>query len=88
MATKLQNPLKRELSVRGRPFNVTISPTGLKLVGKGRRKGLELLWEDLIDGDAALATALRASLAATLEPAKSLVEPERNKVARGRRRRT
>jgi hypothetical protein len=41
---------------------LTISPEGLKLVEKGRRKGHELAWEALVSGDAALATALNASL--------------------------
>ena len=63
MATKLDKTLKREVSIRGKPFVVTISPNGLKLVGKGRRRGLELAWEDLVSGDAALATALNASVA-------------------------
>jgi hypothetical protein len=40
---------------------VTISPQGLKLTEKGRRKGQELAWKDLVTGDAALATALNAS---------------------------
>jgi hypothetical protein len=73
MATKLDKTLKREISVHGRPFVVSISPDGLKLVGKGRRKGLELSWEDLTSGDAALATALNASVAEglTLAPSAS-----------------
>ncbi len=63
MATKLDKTLKREISIRGKAFVVSISPAGLKLVGKGRRKGLELAWEDLVSGDAALASALNASIA-------------------------
>ena len=62
MATKLDRPLKRELDVDGEPYMLTISPEGLKLVPKGRRKGQELAWKDLISGGAALATALNASL--------------------------
>lgn len=71
MPTKLQNDLKRELTIGGKNFVVTVSPQGLKLVGKGRRKGLEIHWEDLVSGDAALAIALNASLDANLhlEPA-------------------
>ena len=41
---------------------LTIAPDGLKLVPKGRRKGYELAWQDLVSGQAALATALNASL--------------------------
>ena len=62
MATKLEKPLKRELNLDGEAYIVMISPEGLKITQKGRRKGLELSWKDLISGDAALASALRASV--------------------------
>jgi hypothetical protein len=62
MATKLEKALKRELDIGGEPYMLTIAPEGLKLVQKGRRKGLELTWKDLVSGEAALATALNASL--------------------------
>jgi hypothetical protein len=62
MATKLEKPLKREVQVDGKPYMLTISPQGMKLVPKGRRKGHEIAWKDLVSGDAALATALNASL--------------------------
>jgi hypothetical protein len=63
MATKLEKPLKRELSIDGKPYMLTIEPLGMKLVPKGKRKGQELTWETLISGEAALAKALNASLA-------------------------
>ena len=63
MATKLDKALRREVSIAGEPYMVTISPDGLKLVPKGKRKGLELAWKALVSGEAALATALNASLA-------------------------
>jgi hypothetical protein len=63
MATKLDKPLKREVSIDGAAYMLTISPEGLKLVPKGHRKGLELGWKALISGEAALATALNASVA-------------------------
>ena len=62
MTTKLDGPLKRELNINGEPYTLTISPERLHLVRKGRRKGYELAWADLVSGDAALATALNASL--------------------------
>ena len=62
MATKLEKPLRREIDVKGAPYIVTISPEGLKLTGKGKRKGLEIAWVDMLSGQAALATALNASL--------------------------
>ncbi len=63
MATKLEKELKREVSLKGKPYVVRIDPDGLKLTEKGRRKGVELKWSDLVSGDAALAAALNASVA-------------------------
>ena len=63
MATVLDKPLKREVMIGKEPFTVTISPLGLKLTEKGHRRGIELAWKDLVNGEAALATALNASLA-------------------------
>ncbi len=62
MTTRLEKTIKRELTLKGQPYIVAISPEGLKLTLKGRRKGLELTWEALAGGDAALAVALNASL--------------------------
>jgi hypothetical protein len=62
MATKLDRPLKREIQVAGKPYMLTITPEGLKLVPKGKRKGQELTWSALVSGEAALAAALHASL--------------------------
>jgi hypothetical protein len=68
MTTKLEGPLKRELDVGGAPYTLTISPDGLNLVPKGRRIGYALAWPDLVSGEAALATALNASLARAPKP--------------------
>ena len=62
MATKLEKALKREVQIGEQPYMLTIDPQGLKLVPKGKRNGLELAWSALISGDAALATALNASV--------------------------
>ncbi|HYN11053.1 MAG TPA: hypothetical protein VET51_00225 [Burkholderiales bacterium] len=62
MATKLEKPLKREVLVDGKPYMLTLTPEGLKLVPKGKRKGQEISWRALVSGEAALATALNASL--------------------------
>ena len=62
MATKLDKTLKREIDISGNPFMLSISPERLKIVPKGKRNGLEIAWKDLVSGDAALATALNASL--------------------------
>lgn len=65
MTTKLARPFKRELEVNGEKYTLTLDPDGLKLVAKGRRKGIELKWEAIVGGDAALASALNAQLEAT-----------------------
>jgi hypothetical protein len=60
--TPLDGPLKRQLMLDGVAFTLTLDADGLRLVEKGKRNGLELRWRDLVNGDAALASALRASL--------------------------
>jgi hypothetical protein len=62
MATRLDKPIKRELEIDGRTYMVTVSPEGVKVVEKGKRKGQELSWSALVSGDAALAAGLQASL--------------------------
>lgn len=68
MTTQLSGDLKRELMIDGHAYIVTLSPTGFTLAMKGRRKGLELKWIDLVSGEAALAKALNASLTANIVP--------------------
>jgi hypothetical protein len=68
MTTKLEGNLKREVVIGGTAYTVTLSPAGFTLLVKGRRKGLEIAWADLVSGDAALATALNKSLTANLAP--------------------
>lgn len=62
MTTKLNSAFKRELDVNGEKYTLTLSPEGFKLVQKGKRKGIELNWASLVGGEAALATALNATL--------------------------
>jgi len=62
MTTKLDKPLKREIQIAGKPYMLTVTPEGLKLVPKGKRNGHELTWDALVSGEAALAAALNASL--------------------------
>ena len=42
MTTKLEGSLRREVEVDGALYTLTITPEGLALVPKGRRKGYEL----------------------------------------------
>ena len=64
MPVMLDKVLKRELALGGTHYVLTISPEGFKLAPKGRRIGVELAWQDLLNGEAALAVALNASLQA------------------------
>jgi hypothetical protein len=64
MMTPLDKPLRREVQIGDETYTLTLDPEGLKLVLKGHRKGVDLRWADLVNGDAALAKALQASLAA------------------------
>ena len=62
MTTKLNAPFKREIDLEGEKYTVTLTPEGFKLVQKGKRKGTELTWKSILNGDAALAHALNASV--------------------------
>ena len=82
MMTRLGMPLKRELLIQGQSYRLTISQLGLQLARKGHRKGYELSWLDFVNGEAALATALNATLAANRR-----VKPERPRRIGGKSRR-
>lgn len=76
MTTRLEKELRREIDIGGKPYTVTLSPEGIRLTGKGRRKGHELRWQDWVSGEAALAVALNASLRETAAPSSNAkVEP-------------
>lgn len=88
MATVLVRELKRRITVEGADYTVTVDPDGLRLTGKGKRKpAVELRWLDLLNGEAALAVALNASLSprrpAVAEPATQA--PADGAIQRGQR---
>ena len=58
MATKLDKLLKREIDIDGKPYMVTLSPDGVKLTEKGKRKGLGVSWKGLANGESATALSL------------------------------
>ena len=62
--TPLHSTLKRALTIDGRDYVLTLNETALKLTLKGKRNGVELSWSQLVNGEAALAVALHASLGA------------------------
>lgn len=63
--TPLDKPLRRSLDIGELSYTLLLDADGLKLTEKGKRKGVELKWTDLVSGDAALAAALQASVAAS-----------------------
>jgi hypothetical protein len=80
MTTCLDKTIKRALAIKGRDYVVALSPESIKVTLKGHRSGVELRWIDLISGDAALATALQASLgkfSGELTPASTKRKPRR-----------
>jgi hypothetical protein len=79
MTTPLDSVLKRELTIGGEPYTLTISPEGFSLTIKGHRNGLDIAWADLVGGDAALATALNASLTANIVPRGKPAAPSKAK---------
>jgi hypothetical protein len=66
MVTPLERPLRRAVLVDGKPYVVTLTPTGVRIVPKGRRKGQEVSWQDILSGE----TALQAQLVESLRNAK------------------
>ena len=69
--TELKSALTRELVIGKSVYKLTIAPQGFKLVQKGKRNGVEIAWYDLVNGDAAMAVALRASLQAPTAKARA-----------------
>jgi hypothetical protein len=67
MTTKLDKALKREVTVDGVAYTVTIAPEGLKVVEKGKRNGNELSWHSIVSGDAKLAEDLKLSVDASAD---------------------
>lgn len=51
MTTKLDKPLKREVQIGDKAYTLTIDATGLKLVEKGHRKGVEVDWTEIAGRD-------------------------------------
>jgi hypothetical protein len=74
MATRLDKTIKRELELAGQLYTVSMSPEGVRIVQKGKRKGHEMSWETLLSGDA----ELRRDLNMTLDMYDALSDPNEN----------
>jgi hypothetical protein len=59
--TPLDKALKRQLVIDGKSYTLSLDAEGFKLTEKGRRLGINVAWKDVVNGDAALASALNAS---------------------------
>jgi hypothetical protein len=55
--------LKLTVRIRGEPYYLTVSAQSFKLVRKGRREAIELPWSAFASEDAAMLSALHASIA-------------------------
>jgi hypothetical protein len=64
MTTALMKPLKRAIQIGGADYVLTITPEGLTLTPKGKRKGQSHSWDSLLSGEASLSAALDASVRA------------------------
>lgn len=64
MITVLDRPLRRQVTIDGQPYVVTISPEGVRVILKGRRKGPTIPWSDILSGAVTLDAQLIGSLAA------------------------
>ena len=65
MPTKLERTIKREIDVDGKPYTVVISPAGIKVTEKGKRKGHDVSWKSIVSGDTTLVEDLKISVDAT-----------------------
>jgi hypothetical protein len=48
VTTLLSRQLAREVIIAGAPFKVVVSPSGVRISEKGRRKGVEIPWDALL----------------------------------------
>lgn len=62
MIPMLDHTIKREIRLGRALYTVSMSPDGVKIAPKGRRKGHEITWQALLSGDAELTQQLRMSV--------------------------
>ena len=74
MATKLDKLLKREIDIDGKPYMIALSPDGVKLTEKGKRKGLGVSWKGLANGESATALSLTGGSSDSESEAESAAE--------------
>ena len=55
--------VKLTVRIRGEPYYLAVTAQSFKLVRKGKREGIELPWSAFASEDAAMLSALHASIA-------------------------
>jgi hypothetical protein len=48
MVTKLDKPIRREITINGEPYVLTIAPDGMRLTRKRFRTGVALSWRAVL----------------------------------------
>ena len=61
--TPLEKTIRRELRMGEQVYTITVSPEGVRITEKGRRRGHVLTWQALLSGEAELTAQLHRSLA-------------------------
>lgn len=60
--------MRVEIRIHGKPYGLTVTRRGFKLVPKGKRKGIEMPWAVFVeDDDAVLYSELQASIRKILD---------------------
>ena len=54
--------LRLTVHIRGRPYQLTVTPDHFNLVPNGKRQGVELPWSAFATEDAAMLSALHAAI--------------------------
>jgi hypothetical protein len=75
MTTQLDKAIKREVKAGDQALILTLTPEGVTIVPKGKRKGKTFSWETLWSGEEEMAAQLRATYAALRPEGKLLSEP-------------
>lgn len=71
MPMLLDRPIKREVTIAGEPYTLTLGPESVTIVRKGRRKGQCVTWASLVEGT----PQLRLDLARSIEAVQAEMRP-------------
>lgn len=54
--------MRMDVRIHGKPYALTVTRQGFKLVPRGRGKGIQMPWATFVDDDAVLYSELQASI--------------------------